>query len=73
MAQFLRVRDVQGNLRRVNVQSITEYRPAKERENIKPGEVLSLMSFDGRSVFVQHSAEAIDKAIAKSEAVVDVG
>jgi hypothetical protein len=73
MAQFLRVRDEQGDLRRVNVRSIAEYRPATKREQVKPGQALSQISFDGRSVFVQHSAEAIDKAIAKAGAVVDVG
>jgi hypothetical protein len=75
MAQFLRVREAtpQGTLRRVNVQSIAEYRPGTKKEQVKPGEDVSLIiDREGRHLFVQHSAEAIDKAIEKPGAVVDV-
>lgn len=75
MAQFLRVRDAtpRGSLRRINVQSIADYRPGDERDKAKPGEDLSLIiDRAGRSLYVQHSADAIDKAIEKPGAVVDV-
>lgn len=62
MADFIKLADTRGALRRVNTRSIIEYRPIPERESDGITKTEIFLE-GGRRIDTAHNPEAIDKAL----------
>lgn len=74
MADFIRVTDLRGTVRRVNTSAIVQYQPVPDPQWKGAAEmVLQRSGLDGNNSFdVRHTPEAIDKAVEAPGRIVDV-
>lgn len=66
MADFIRVMDVRGIVRRINTRAIVQYHPVPDAEYVGAAMELRDGSFD-----VRNTPEAIDKAVEAPGRIVD--